>query len=451
MLKPVLQPRRPTEPEYLSVTQLNNQVKTLLEGQLGPVLIQGEISNFIAARSGHWYFTLKDSNAQVKCTMWRGRNQHLRFQPQDGMLVYARVKVTLYEVRGDYQLAVDFMEPAGLGDLQMQFEQLKEKLAQQGLFAPESKKAIPKNPSRVGVITSPSGAAIKDVLTVMQRRFPLTEVIIYPCLVQGKTAHKSIIEAIELANSRNEVDLLLITRGGGSLEDLWCFNDESLAYAIAQSKLPTLSAVGHEVDFTISDFVADLRAPTPSAAAEIVTPDGVQQAQKLDELAFELLQTIDSLIAEKQTELDFLKLRLSDPDPLLSNYLSAIADLAKRLKFNLLEKISDSRHQLHDLQLRLAKSHPEKALQATESRNSALKHRLKTAIQTYLKQQTQKLLSQVAQLNAYSPLATLERGYSITLKNQKILRNSQELQPEDEIETRLARGKVYSKVTKVEL
>ncbi|MEE4246289.1 MAG: exodeoxyribonuclease VII large subunit, partial [Kangiellaceae bacterium] len=336
MLKPILQPQKPTnsghkQANYLTVSQLNAQVKTTLERGIGQVLLQGEISNFIAAGSGHWYFSLKDSQAQVKCTMWRGKNQRVRFNPEDGLKVYVRAKVTLYEPRGDYQLAIDFMEPAGVGDLQLQFEQLKKKLQQQGLFDTENKQAIPDAPNKVGVITSASGAALHDVLTVMKRRFPLTEVIIYPTQVQGAQAHNQICQAINLANKRQEVDVLLLTRGGGSLEDLWCFNHESVANAIFQSQLPLVSAIGHEVDFTIADFVADQRAATPSAAAELVTPDQHQVVQKLDELSFALIKKIQSLVKDKSHRLALLSHKQTNPDVLVSSYQTRLKQLLSEL------------------------------------------------------------------------------------------------------------------------
>ncbi len=446
MLKPVLQPRKPTERQYLSVSELNQKVKRLLEGNAGQVLIEGEISNFVAATSGHWYFTLKDDRAQVKCTMWRGRNSVLKFRPENGMQIYARAKVTLYEARGDYQLAVDFMEPAGLGNLQMQFEQLKEKLATAGLLDNSRKKTIPRRPNRVGVVTSPTGAAIQDILSVMKRRFPMTEVIIYPCQVQGKQAHRSIIQAIESANSRTEVDVLLITRGGGSLEDLWCFNEEPLAYAIADSKLPTVSAVGHEIDFTISDFVADYRAATPSAAAELLTPDTDQVTQAIDELTYRLLQSMELQISDLESRLAYLTLSLADPDPLLDAHKATLDGLLSRLKENLNQTIANNYSQLHQAQLALVQHHPKKQLQHFASQSSNLSKRLKFAIKTLLNDKQRQMAVNSGRLNAISPLATLARGYSITLKDETLIQSAEQVSVGDTIETRLNDGSITSKV-----
>ncbi|WP_144393807.1 exodeoxyribonuclease VII large subunit [Pleionea sediminis] len=450
MLKPVLQPKKPSEKKYLSVSELNRKVKGLLENQAGQVLIEGEISNFVAAASGHWYFTLKDASAQVKCTMWKGRNQHLKFRPEGGMQIYLRAKVTLYEARGDYQLAVDYMEPAGLGNLQMQFEQLKEKLNAAGLFDPRVKKAIPQTPQRVGVVTSPTGAAIRDIISVMHRRFPMTEIIVYPCQVQGKKAHHSIINAIESANQRKEVDVLLITRGGGSLEDLWCFNEEALAHTIHQSVLPTISAVGHEIDFTIADFVADVRTPTPSAAAELVTRDQNQVAQNIDDLGFRLIQSMDGLTAELEARLSYLLLRLADPEPLLESHASELEGLYVRLKHAMTSNLQELKESLHSSQLALLQYHPEKQLSQVESQNNALKKRLSFAARTYFKNKQNALTYVAAQLNTVSPLATLDRGYSITLHNETLINSSSQVSVGQTIETRLKTGRIFSKVVETE-
>lgn len=447
MLKPVLQPKKPSEPKYLTISQLNRTIKNLLEQKTGQMLIQGEISNLVRASSGHWYFSLKDEQAQVKCTMWRGRNQLIKFRPENGMQIYVRAKVTLYEARGDYQLSVDYMEPAGLGNLQMQYEQLKQKLETEGLFSSDRKREIPHRPLSIGVITSPTGAAIRDVLTVMQRRSPMTEVIIYPCQVQGKQAHRTIIEALKVANKRKEVDVLLLTRGGGSLEDLWCFNEEALAYAIAESKLPVISAVGHEIDFTISDFVADLRAATPSAAAELLTVDQRELRQQLDAIQIYLSQNLNNQLEQLQSRLSLLRLRLTDPDPLLATYQAQLKQYAQSLTANLRQLLSEKNALLHKTQLKLLQQHPERQLQRAESVNQALRLRLKRAIDVWLKERQQRLAATAQQLHLVSPLATLDRGYSITLKNTSVIRSTKQLSKGDRLTTRLGDGEVISEVT----
>ncbi len=447
MLKPVLQPKKPSEPKYLTISQLNRTIKNLLEQNTGQMLVQGEISNLVRASSGHWYFSLKDEQAQVKCTMWRGRNQLIKFRPENGMQIYVRAKVTLYEARGDYQLSVDYMEPAGLGNLQMQYEQLKQKLETEGLFSSDRKREIPHRPLSIGVITSPTGAAIRDVLTVMQRRSPMTEVIIYPCQVQGKQAHRTIIEALKVANKRKEVDVLLLTRGGGSLEDLWCFNEEALAYAIAESKLPVISAVGHEIDFTISDFVADLRAATPSAAAELLTVDQRELRQQLDAIQIYLSQNLNNQLEQLQSRLSLLRLRLTDPDPLLATYQAQLKQYAQSLTANLRQLLSEKNALLHKTQLKLLQQHPERQLQRAESVNQALRLRLKRAIDVWLKERQQRLAATAQQLHLVSPLATLDRGYSITLKNTSVIRSTKQLSKGDRLTTRLGDGEVISEVT----
>src|SRR6187399_1267598 len=260
------------ERDVYSVSRLNKEVRLLLESGLPVLWLEGELSNFAAPASGHWYFSLKDNTAQVRCAMWRQRNTQVRFKPKDGMAVLVRARVGLYEPRGEYQLLIEHLEEAGVGALKREFEKLKARLAAEGLFAAERKRPLPAVPRRIGVVSSPTGAAIHDILRVLRARFPAARVLLYPTAVQGAAAVPEIVRAIEAASRRQDCEVLLIARGGGSLEDLWCFNDERVARAIAACRVPTVSGVGHEVDVTIADFVADLRAPTPSAAAEMAVP-----------------------------------------------------------------------------------------------------------------------------------------------------------------------------------
>ncbi len=276
------------ERDVYTVSRLNKEVRLLLESGLPVLWLEGELSNFAAPASGHWYFSLKDAQAQVRCAMWKQRNSLLRFRPKEGMHVLARARVGLYEPRGEYQLIVEHLEEAGEGALKREFEKLKARLAAEGLFAAERKRPLPPVPRRIGVVTSPTGAAIHDILRVLRARFPAASVLLYPTAVQGAAAVPEIVRAIESASRRGECDVLIVARGGGSLEDLWCFNDERVARAIAGCRVPTISGVGHEVDVTIADFVADLRAPTPSAAALAAVPDKSAWLETLSQLEYAL-------------------------------------------------------------------------------------------------------------------------------------------------------------------
>ena len=348
-----------------TVTQLNYSVRHLLEVELGQIWLTGEISNFSQPVSGHWYLTLKDENAQVRCAMFKMKNLRVNFRPQNGMQVLVRASVSLYEPRGDYQLIIESMQMAGDGLLQQQFEGLKMKLAAQGLFAQEHKKPIPKFVKRVGIITSPSGAALQDILHILNRRDPSLQVVIYPTLVQGKEATQDIIDTIRLANQRKECDVLIVGRGGGSLEDLWCFNEEMVAYAIYQSELPIISAVGHETDVTIADFVADLRAPTPSAAAELVSRDQQEIVRQLQHHLNIVNLAFDRLWAEKLSRFQHLNLRLNAQSPakqleLLHFKLTQIFD---RLQGRLGQSLKLKEQKIAQLFLRVQAKHPSRQLE----------------------------------------------------------------------------------------
>ena len=348
-----------------TVTQLNYSVRHLLEVELGQVWLTGEISNFSQPVSGHWYLTLKDENAQVRCAMFKMKNLRVNFRPQNGMQVLVRASVSLYEPRGDYQLIIESMQMAGDGLLQQQFDGLKMKLAAQGLFAQEHKKPIPKFVKRVGIITSPSGAALQDILHILNRRDPSLQIVIYPTLVQGKEATQDIIDTIRLANQRKECDVLIVGRGGGSLEDLWCFNEEMVAYAIYQSELPIISAVGHETDVTIADFVADLRAPTPSAAAELVSRDRQEIVRQLQHHLNMVNLAFDRLWAEKLSRFQHINLRLNAQSPakqleLLHFKLTQIFD---RLQGRLEQSLKLKEQKIAQLFLRVQAKHPSRQLE----------------------------------------------------------------------------------------
>ena len=413
MIQPVLQPQQPPKRTILTVSQLNRQAKSALESGLGSIWLSGEISNFTKAASGHWYFTMKDDSAQIRCAMFRFKTQNLRFSPKEGDKVIVKGKVSLYEARGDYQLIADFMEPAGLGDLQQKLNELMIKLKSQGLFAAEHKQVLPSLPTRIGVVTSATGAAIHDVLTVLERRCPMVPVVIYPSQVQGARATDDIVKAIDKAESRAECDVLLITRGGGSLEDLWCFNDEKLAHKIFNCSIPTIAAIGHEVDTTVAELVADLRAPTPSAAAELLVPEQQALQQKVDFLSIAMADTLKGQIEALQTRLNFARLKLSDPANAISASQYKLEKLQHRLSLAANLKLERRTHSLNQLSRRLDRTNPVTQLKNKQQQVSELKSRLNGAWQKSFAMLEQRLKVSAGSLDTLSPLSTLSRGYSI--------------------------------------
>jgi len=413
MLKPKLQPIQPPKRTILTVSQLNLQSKRLLESNLGSVWLTGEISNLTIAASGHWYFSIKDNNAQISCAMFRFKTKNMQFRPREGDKVVLKGKVSLYEARGNYQLIADYMEPAGLGDLQQKLNALMQKMAAEGLFMEENKKELPSLPTRIGVITSPTGAAIHDVLNVLERRCPMIPVIIYPTQVQGAQAVANIINALALAEKRNECDVLLITRGGGSLEDLWCFNDETLAYKIAQAKLPIVAAIGHEVDTTITELTADLRAPTPSAAAELLVPEQLALQQKLDYISLSMKETLSDSIDDLQVRLNIARLKLSDPENAIASNQHKLESLQQRLLFQKNQSLSQYKNKLDKLLTRLSSINPKSQLQNNQQKLKQLNQRLNAGWQLNLEKFNHQLQLKASALNTLSPLSTLGRGYSI--------------------------------------
>ncbi len=449
-------PGATADPPTLTVTQLNRQVRSLLESHFDFVWVEGEVSNFAAPSSGHWYFTLKDSGGQVRCAMFRNRNQRLRFKPDSGDAVRLRCRVSLYEGRGEFQLIVEHLEPAGAGALQHAFERLKAKLLAEGLFDADRKKPIPTSISRLGVITSNTGAAIHDILTVLERRCPLIEVVVIPVAVQGEAAAGEITAAVERANrlqSEGELalDALIVGRGGGSLEDLWAFNEELVARAIAASELPIVSAVGHEVDFTIADMVADHRAPTPSAAAELLSPDQREWLDRLKTLEQELERQIRRKIADARRELEHLQKRLKHPGALLREQAQRLDDLEQRLILAQKNVLQRKRAELALLKSRLLAHSPLSRLQREQQTLSVLLERLENAMQKRLRDARTHLNHQAQILESLSPYATLERGYAIvTDSNGKIVKASDAVAQGDQVAARLARGSLTLTVDKTE-
>ena len=436
-----------------SVSQLNQSVRLILENQLGAVWLTGEISNFSQPVSGHWYLSLKDENAQVRCAMFRMKNMRVSFRPTNGMQVLVRANVSLYEPRGDYQLIIESMHLAGEGLLMQQFEALKLKLAAEGLFAQHLKKNLPHFSKAVGIITSKTGAALQDILHILQRRDPSLKIIIYPTAVQGKDAATEIAQMIELANQRQEVDVLIVGRGGGSLEDLWCFNEEMVARAIFHSHLPVISAVGHETDVTIADFVADLRAPTPSAAAELVSRNQTELLQQLQYRRQRLEIALDRLFAEKQQKLKHLSLRLHNqhPQAQLRIQQQLITQLSHRLQQTLRHHWQKTAENLTALSMRLYKNPLPLRLQQYEQQLAQLKVRLNSHMNLTLSLQQKQLAHLCGKLDSLSPLKVLARGYSITQNQQNFtIRSMKDVNVGEQIKTRLPDGDIISQVIRLE-
>ncbi|MEQ3659415.1 MAG: exodeoxyribonuclease VII large subunit [Glaciecola sp.] len=442
----------PKQPSIISVTKLNRLARQVLESEIGQVWVSGELSNYVAAASGHWYFTLKDSKAQIKTAMFKGANRSVKFTPKVGDKVLVRGSLSLYEARGDYQLIAEHMEPEGLGQLKQAFEALKAKLSAEGLFAMESKRPIPESIQRLGIVTSATGAAVHDILHVLQRRNPSIEVIIYPSLVQGETAALSIAKQIHVANQRDEVDILIVGRGGGSLEDLWAFNEEAVAYAIHASQIPVVSAVGHEIDITISDYVADMRAPTPSAAAELVSTDKSHVLKQIAQYEYSLHSAIASYLRNASYTTKLLESRLSNVHPAVQiKQASQHSDkLSMRLAQLLEQSLATANSRAERLALRLQHASPEKAIQNQQGKLQQLSRDLMSMQGHALKNKRQQLQRIADILNSVSPLSTLSRGYSISFKNEEVVRSVDDLQKDDIIETRLADGKVISRVALLE-
>ncbi len=430
-----------------SVAELNRIARSLLEEQLALVRVSGEISNLARPVSGHLYFSLKDSDAQVRCAMFRSRAQLLDFDLDNGQQVTARGRVSLYEARGEFQLLIEHLAPAGTGALQHTFERLKQKLFSEGLFDPKHKQALPALPQRVGVITSPSGAAIRDILSVLQRRFAGIAVRIYAVPVQGKEAPTAIVKALQQANQRRDCDVLLLTRGGGSLEDLWAFNDEQVARAIFASQLPVISAVGHEIDVSMSDFVADVRAPTPSAAAELLSPDTQHWQTQNQQLKQRLQRAMSTQLQQKQRHVYNLQARLRHPRQTLDNLNSHLSRLDLRLQQSLRSALKQQQQHIQQLQARLQQHNPTLMLPPLRLQQQYLQARLHQAMQHKLEDYQQHLHRLLHNLDTVSPLATLQRGYAIVLDQQgQIIRRARALQADDEVQVRLAEGELRCRV-----
>jgi exodeoxyribonuclease VII large subunit len=430
--------------DIYSVSRLNREARALLEGSLPLLWLEGEISNLARPRSGHLYFTLKDEFAQVRCAMFRMRATNITFTPRDGMQILARVRVSLYEPRGDYQLVVEHMEEAGDGALRRAFDALKQRLLQEGLFEEGRKRPLPTLPSTIGVVTSPSGAAIRDILTVLQRRFPAIRVVIYPVAVQGEGAGREIAEAIRLAAKRAECEVLIVGRGGGSLEDLWAFNEEVVARAIHDSPIPVVSAVGHEVDVSIADFAADVRAATPSAAAELLSPDASQLQIKVAALQQRMHQAMRRGQQQRRLQLEGVGKRLRHPGQRLQQIAQRLDELEWRLTHARRNQLRHRQAALATLQSRLQRHAPQSQLQRLQTRRQSLQSRLHRAIRDRVAEEKTRLGLQVRTLEAVSPLATLHRGYAIVTRETDgaLIEQSTQVEPGARIRARLAAGEL---------
>ncbi|HCH53218.1 MAG TPA: exodeoxyribonuclease VII large subunit [Aeromonas sp.] len=438
--------------QIFTVTRLNSAVRMILEQDLGLVWLTGELSNLAMPSSGHWYFSLKDISAQVRCAMFKGNNRRVPFRPQDGMQVLVQARVSLYEPRGDYQLIIESMQPAGDGMLALRFEELKRRLGAEGLFDEGRKQPLPREPRAVGLVTSATGAALHDMLTVLERRAPDLPVFIYPTQVQGSAAIAQIVAAITLANRRAEVDVLIVGRGGGSLEDLWCFNEEAVARAIAGSAIPVVSAVGHEVDVTISDFAADLRAPTPSAAAELVAPDRSARAQRLVHLKQRLVQAISRRQTAARHGFALLQKRLDHQDPKrrLEQQSQRLDELSGRLQQLLNLRLHQGERRLANLELRLQARSPSTLLAAGKRRHQLAEERLHTLMNKRQDLAAHRLAMLSARLDGVSPLATLGRGYSITrTPSGEVISRAAQVSPGQQLVTMLAEGELRVRVEEV--
>lgn len=441
-------PLQEEEPRVLTVSELNRSIRDLLEGEFPLLWLKGEISNFKAHTSGHFYFSLKDEKAQINAVMFRGFNSQLRFKPEDGMEVLVRGKVTVYEPRGNYQIFCETMEPVGAGALQKAFEQLKAKLQAEGLFDPSRKRPIPRLPRHIAIVTSPTGAAIRDILNILGRRFKAVQITLVPCKVQGDQAPAEIIQAIELASRLSDVDVMIVGRGGGSIEDLWAFNDEGVARAIAASRVPVISAVGHEIDFTIADFVADLRAPTPSAAAELVVKDAADLMDRIGSLKRSLnFLTLRHLNALREKSHQIGK-RLVDPQRRIQDASMRCDELTQRLEAAVMRLLNDRR-----LRVELLRNRMGTPLGQIEKEKEVLvgwAARLRTGMANILLRKRERMELQMAVLDSLSPLKVLDRGYSMVMVEGKIVTHARDLSVGTNVHVRMCEGSFKAQVTQVD-
>ena len=438
--------------EIISVGELNRSAKMILESNFSSVSVLGEISNLAQPSSGHIYFTLKDAEGSIRCAMFKNQKMRMNFTPKDGDQCVLKGQVSLYAARGDYQLIVRQMQPAGVGNLMQQFEELKQKLDKEGLFDPLKKKDIPSPPKHIGVITSASTAALQDVITTIKRRAPSSQVTLSPAMVQGDTAPQAIIKALDLIllfneSSANPIDIVLMRRGGGSIEDLWAFNNEDLAREIYDFPIPVISGVGHEIDFTIADFVADMRAPTPTAAAELVTEFQFQLSDRLQEIQLGLINGLRNILQINKQKLDLLESNLKSPQVILNEQKQKLDNIELRLKQAVEKKFLFSQQSLALLKQSIAEKNPYKIIKELLKDIDLLSKDMIKSF-TYLVENKSKSLEKInSNLHAFSPLAVLDRGYAIVQNaSGQAIKNSQEVQEAELVTTRLSSGSFKSKI-----
>lgn len=439
------------EKTILTVSRLTALLRGVLEENFEQVWVQGEVSNLSFPSSGHAYFTLKDSAAQLRCVMFKGAVKNLKFRPMDGMALILRGRISVYDQRGEYQLICEYMEPAGIGALQTAFIQLKERLAKEGLFDEGHKQPLPAFPRRIGIITSPTGAAIHDILNVLKRRFASLELLLYPVRVQGEGSAVEIARAIDDMNRQGLVDVLIVGRGGGSLEDLWAFNEEVVARAIYRSKLPVISAVGHETDWTICDFVADLRAPTPSAAAELVVASSLELRSQLEALDHRLNRAMEGRITTLGMRIDSLRRLLHDPSSMMGHLAQRVDDLIERLERALEYAVQRRREQFERIQTGLSLHNPGRQAERIRQQLSADSIQSERLIQARIHQLRQTFATLTARLDVLSPLRTLSRGYAIATRHDgSVVTSTAQLSAGEQLTIRLHHGTAISRVEALE-
>ena len=436
------------DPDIISVSDLNKMVRGQLETKFNLIWIKGEISNFKAHTSGHHYFSLKDSKAQVSAVMFKGFNQGLKFKPTDGLEVIVRGKITVYEPRGSYQVFCELMEPVGAGALQLAFEQLKKKLEAEGLFAAEKKRALPPLPKHVAIVTSPTGAAIRDILNILGRRFKGLRVTVVPALVQGAGAAPSIIEALKKAQMLPDVDVMIVGRGGGSIEDMWCFNDEGVARAIASCRVPIISAVGHEIDFTIADFVADLRAPTPSAAAELVVRNTVELVDTLKSLRLRLWKSFTHTMQMKKQAVQHASQRLVDPKRYLQELMQRCDELTFRLENGLKNVMTKKQQKVLLLLSRLGS--PAEQLKVRQQSLAKASEKLTMLMKSQFQKHKFRVENAMGLLDTLSPLKVVARGYAVVRSGSEVIRSTKQVKVKDQLSVQLAEGKLNVEVKSLE-
>lgn len=459
--------------EIYSISDFLSLCKSSIENNVPTCWLKGEISNLSRPASGHWYFSLKDKHGQVRCALFRLSQRGIKFEPENGMEILVQAAPTLYEQRGDFQLIVRHIEPVGVGNLQAAFEQLKAKLRGEGLFDTQHKKSLPTEVNTIGVISSSNGAVIRDIIKVLNKRYPFAQILLFDCVVQGEGSAEKLSQAIYAADKSARCDVLILARGGGSLEDLWAFNEEVLARAIFATKTPIISAIGHETDTTIADFVADMRAPTPSAAAMMATPDRLELLNKLNKLHTSLQQCTQQILGNYQQQLNRLSLNMPIFNRQLDVFSQRLDELNKRLSYQLKTALNLNQSQLNTLSEQLKQHSPNASIQHKQQLNQLVKTQLNKAVQHHIQQQRLSLSSLSQQLkksinrlfeqqqnqlakcgtglNHLSPLNTLSRGYSISmLENNQVLQSTTKVKIGASIVTRLQDGKIYSQVKKIE-